>query len=299
MEFRSIFIANPARLLVRRDQLVIQQEQEVTIPMEDITSLLIESQAVTITAAALQKLADNGVTVYFCDEKHLPAALALPMNRYCRQLKLLKGQVSMKQPTRKRLWQSVVVAKIANQAKCLVYLEKDGAEDLRTMSSAVRSGDPDNLEATAAAKYFPSLFGPGFTRGEENPINGALNYGYAIVRGAVARNLVTHGLEPCLGIFHHNELNQFNLADDLMEPYRPLVDLFVASHEETWQGDLRPAHKQQLFNLTNYMMLQGEKRFRLISAIGRMVESFSRVLQQEGNQLELPTLLPLEAYQYE
>lgn len=299
MEFRSVFIANPARLLVRRDQLVIQQEQEVTIPMEDITSLLIESQAVTITAAALQKLVDNGVTVYFCDEKHLPAALALPMNRYCRQLKLLKGQVSMKQPTRKRLWQSVVVAKIANQAKCLVYLEKDGAEDLRTMSSAVRSGDPDNLEATAAAKYFPSLFGPGFTRGEENPINDALNYGYAIVRGAVARNLVTHGLEPCLGIFHHNELNQFNLADDLMEPYRPLVDLFVASHEETWQGDLRPAHKQQLFNLTNYMMLQGEKRFRLISAIGRMVESFSRVLQQEGNQLELPALLPLEAYQYE
>ncbi len=299
MEFRSVFVANPARLLVRRDQLVIQQDQEVTVPMEDITSLLIESQAVTITAAALQRLADSGVTVYFCDEKHLPAALTLPMNRYCRQVKLLKWQISMKQPTRKRLWQSVVMAKIANQAKCLAYLEKNGAEDLRALSGAVRSGDPDNLEATAAARYFPALFGPGFTRGEESPINGALNYGYAIVRGAVARNLVTHGLEPCLGIFHHNELNQFNLADDLMEPYRPLVDLFVASQQVAWQGDLRPALKQQLFNLTNYLVLQREKRFRLISAIGRLVESFSRVLQQEGNQLELPELLPLEAYQYE
>lgn len=300
MAFRSIYIANPARLSLWQEQLVIQQDRKITVPMEDISEVLIESQMVTVTAAALQKLTDYGVTVYFCDEKHLPAAMTLPMNRYCRQLKQLKGQIAMTQPVRKRMWQSVVVAKITNQAKCLAYLGKQGAEDLLYFASAVRSGDPDNLEATAAAKYFPALFGPGFTRGDGTPINGALNYGYAIVRGAVARNLVTHGLEPCLGIFHHNELNQFNLADDLMEPYRPLVDLFVASQSASvWEGELRPGLKQQLFHLTNYMILQGGKRYRLMTAVGRLAESFSRVIRKEEAQLELPELLPLEAYQYE
>ena len=112
MEFRAIFIANQAQLSVRREQLVIRQAQEVTVPMEDITSLLLESQAVTISTAALQKLAEYGVTVYICDEKHLPAALLLPVNRHSRQLKVLKGQIAMTKPVQKRLWQSVVLSLI-------------------------------------------------------------------------------------------------------------------------------------------------------------------------------------------
>ena len=298
MEFRAIFISNPAHLSVRRGQLVIRQEREITIPMEDITSLLLESKAITITTAALQELTENGVTVYLCDGQHLPAALLLPMNRHSRQLKLLKGQVSMTQPTKKQLWSRVVSAKIHNQAQCLSYLGRAHAEDLHYLSKTVRSGDPDNLEATAAAAYFPVLFGSGFSRGEDCRINAALNYGYAILRGAVARNLAVYGLEPCLGIFHHSELNQFNLADDLMEPYRPLVDLFVASHVPDDDGPLTPELKHQLFNLTNYLVEQNGKRYRSIIAIGRMVQSFSRIVQ-EGDTLELPELLPLEPYRYE
>jgi len=299
MEFRSIFIANPAQLSVRQEQLVIRQEREITVPMEDITSLLLESQAVSVTAAALQKLTDYGVTVYFCDEKHLPAALLLPMNRHSRQLKLLKGQIGMTKPTQKRLWQAVVAAKIGNQAQCLEILRRDGVRDLRELARSVRSGDPDNLEAAAAAAYFPALFGENFTRGMDCLTNAALNYGYAILRGAVARNLVMHGMEPCLGIWHHSELNQFNLADDFMEPYRPLVDLYVASHTSEWEGALTPAMKQQLFNLTNYVVRQGGKRYRMISAVGRMTESFARVITQSSQMLELPELLPLESYRYE
>lgn len=109
MEFRSIFVANPAQLSVRRNQLVIRQEKEVTVPMEDISSLLIESRAVTITAAALQELADHGVTVYICDNAHMPAALTLPMNQNCRQLKLLKSQIAMTLPTKKRTWQTATI----------------------------------------------------------------------------------------------------------------------------------------------------------------------------------------------
>ena len=299
MEFRAIFIANPAQLSVRKEQMVIRQTQEVTVPMEDITSLMLESQAVTISSAALQKLADHGVTVYFCDEKHLPAALLLPVNRHSRQLKALRGQIAMTKPAQKRLWQSVVVAKIQNQARCLELLDHPGSGDLRELARSVRSGDPDNCEATAAAQYFPALFGQGFTRGTDCLTNAALNYGYAILRGAVARNLAVHGLEPCLGIFHHSELNQFNLADDLMEPYRPLVELYVASNVSESEEDLTPRIKQQLFNLTNYMIRQNGKRYRMISAVGRMTESFARVLTQDGAALELPELIPLESYRYE
>lgn len=299
MEFRAIFIANQAQLSVRREQLVIRQAQEVTVPMEDITSLLLESQAVTVTSAALQKLAEYGVTVYVCDEKHLPAALLLPMNRHSRQSKVLRGQIAMTKPAQKRMWQSVVTAKIRNQAKCLEQLDRSGSGDLLELARSVRSGDPDNCEAIAAAQYFPALFGQGFTRDADCLANAALNYGYAILRGAVARNLVVHGMEPCLGIFHHSELNQFNLADDLMEPYRPLVDLYVASHVGNEDGDLTPKMKQQLFNLTNYMIRQNGKRYRMISAVGRMTESFARVLAQPSASLELPELIPLEVYRYE
>lgn len=299
MEFRSIFIANPAHLFARQNQLVIRQEQEVSVPMEDISGLLIESRAVTITAAALQLLAFHGVTVYFCDETHLPAAITLPIDRGCRQLKLLNGQISMSQPLKKRIWQSVVQAKILNQAICLELLNRQNAADIRQLSTQVRSGDPDNCEATAAAQYFPSLFGSGFTRSKDCIINAALNYGYAILRGAVARNLVMHGLEPCLGIFHHNELNSFNLADDLMEPYRPLVDLYVASMVPLDCPSLSPQIKQQLFNLSNYLIEQDGKKFRAISAVGRMTDSFARIVQKTDTVLEVPHLLPLQVYKYE
>ena len=299
MEFRSVFVSNPAQLSVRRGQLVIRQEEERSVPMEDLSALLLESRAVSITTAALQELTDHGVTVYLCDETHLPAALVLPMNRHSRQLKLLKGQIAMRRPTQKRVWQGVVMSKISNQARCLSLLGKEGAEELLELADQVRSGDPDNWEAVAAARYFPALFGAGFTRGEECRVNAALNYGYAILRGAVARHLVIRGLEPCLGIFHHSELYRFNLADDLMEPYRPLVDLYVASHVPDDEGDLTPAIKQQLFQLSHYLVEQGGKQFRAISAIGRMADSFSRIVQSGEGQLELPHLLPLQLGRYE
>ena len=299
MEFKSVYVANPARLTVRREQLVIAQDSEVTIPMEDITSLMMESRQVSVTSATLQKLAEYEVTVYFCDEQHLPSALLLPLNSHCRQLKVLQAQIALTKPRQKQLWQQIVAAKISNQAKCLELLQNHNYLYLRTLAKQVRPGDPANLEAMAAAFYFPNLFGVNFTRELPCLINSALNYGYSIVRGAVARNLVTRGLEPCLGVFHHSQLNQFNLADDLMEPLRPLVDLFVASKLKSEDEELTPTIKKQLFNLTNYMLKQGAKRYRLISAIGKIADSFKRALTDKSEILELPELIPLESYKYE
>lgn len=267
--------------------------------MEDITSIMVESQMVTFSASAAQQLADHGVTVYFCDEKHLPAAILLSMNRHSRQLRALKAQLSMTKPLQKRIWQSIVASKIANQSRCLELLSRPKSGDLRDLSRSVRSGDPNNCEATAAAIYFPALFGADFTRSEDCIQNAALNYGYAILRGAVARNIATRGLEPCLGICHHSELNQFNLADDLMEPYRPLVDLYVASQLDPTIKTLTPTLKHQLFNLTNYVVRQSEKKYRMISAIGRMTDSFVRTITHTGLAVELPELIALEPYQHE
>lgn len=293
MEYRNIFIANPAKLSVQRNQLVIQQEQQFTVPLEDISSILIESRQVTLTAAALSAIAEAGVTAFLCDERHLPSAVVLPTNQYCRQRKLLLAQVTLPKPLQKQLWQQIVRQKIRNQAQCLRLLKKPGAEALEALADAVRSGDGDNREAVAAAVYFPALFGENFSREQDCLQNAALNYGYAILRGCIARNLVVHGLEPCLGLHHCNTQNNFNLADDLIEPYRPMVDLYVASCVEL-TGELTPALKQQLFNLTTYLVKQGQRKYRLMTGVGRCCASLASCISEQTKDLELPQLIALE-----
>lgn len=293
MEYRNIFIANPAKLSIQRNQLVIQQEQRFTVPLEDISSILIESRQVTLTTSALSAIAEAGVTAFLCDERHMPSAVVLPTNQYCRQRKLLLAQVTLPKPLQKQLWQQIIKQKIRNQALCLRLLKKQGAETLEALADAVRSGDSDNRESVAAAVYFPALFGEHFSRELDCPQNAALNYGYAILRGCIARNLVVHGLEPCLGLHHCNAQNNFNLADDLIEPYRPLVDLYVSSYVEL-TGELTPKRKQQLFNLTSYLVKQGQRKYRLMTGVGRCCASLASCISEQSKDLELPQLIALE-----
>lgn len=299
MEFRNIYLATPARLSVQREQLVIEQAERFTVPLEDISALLIESNRVTLTAHTAASLAQHGVTVFFCDEKHLPCCQLLPVDQYCRQRKLLMAQCQMPKPLKKQLWQRVVVQKIRNQAECLRLCEKDGWQELRQMAEKVLSDDSDNREAVAAALYFPALFGENFSRGSDDPRNAALNYGYAILRGGIARNLVMHGLEPCLGIHHRSELNNFNLADDLIEPFRPVVDLYVAQNIGEEDEVLTPGQKAELFNLTNLMIRQADRKYRVMTAIGRACASLANSMTEQSLLLELPELLPTERHRYE
>lgn len=299
MEYRNLFLANPARLSVQRNQLVIEQEERYTIPLEDISTVLIESQQVTLTARAIAAMAEQGITVILCDEKHLPSCQILPMDQYCRQRKLLMAQVEIGKPLQKQLWQQIVVQKIRNQAKCLRLAGKEGAEELMRLAGSVLSNDSDNREAVAAALYFPALFGEDFTRGSDDSRNAALNYGYAILRGGIARNLVTHGLEPCIGLHHRSELNQFNLADDLIEPFRPLVDLYVAQHFSGDEEVLTPRQKVGLFDLTRYLVEQAGKRYRVMLAVSRSCSSLANSIVEQKLALELPELLPLERHEYE
>lgn len=298
MEFRNIFIANPAKLSIKDKQLVIEQSEKVSVPIEDISCVLIETPQINITSAALCELSSAGVNVFFCDEKHLPCGTLLPMNCHSRQLKILKSQLSLSKPVEKQIWKDIVKQKILNQASCLELSGKDGSEILRNMADTVNSGDTGNVEAKAAAFYFPALFGKGFFRGSDEVNNSALNYGYAILRGAIARNLVVYGMEPCLGIHHHSELNQFNLSDDIIEPFRPIVDLLVSRLGLQTDDVLNQRIKHSLFNLTNLITLQNSKRYRVISAIEQCVISLSQSFVADGNRLQLPTLLPLEEHSY-
>ena len=299
MEYRNIFLANPARLSVQQEQLVIEQAEKFTVPLEDISAVLIESQQVVLTAHAAAAMAEHGITVFLCDEKHLPCCQILPINQYCRQRKLLMAQCEMGKPLKKQLWQRIVTQKICNQAECLRLLKKDGWEDVRQLADRVLSDDSDNREAVAASLYFPLLFGTGFSRGSDDPRNAALNYGYAILRGSIARNLVVHGLEPCIGIHHRSELNNFNLADDLIEPFRPIVDLYVSQNFSKEDEVLSSGQKAGLFNLTNYLVKQAGKRYRVMLSVDRTCTALANSMAEEKMLLELPELLPLEIHQYE
>ena len=301
MGFRNIKIDSHVKLQIKNQQLLIDAGEEIQIPLEDINCILIENQTVTLSAYLLQKLADMGIALYVCDEKHLPNAVLLPMVRHSRHFKILKYQMEAAKPLQKRLWQQIVIQKIKNQALCLELLGREGAKELFAMSREVQSGDRTHVEAKAAAFYFKSMYGIGFSRGNEHIINSALNYGYAIVRGLIARSIVCYGLEPSIGVFHCSELNSYNLADDLIEPFRPLVDLYVSQHYDISEIDsvLTPEAKRGIFGIINFDMdVKGEKRI-ISNCVDMLAASYSSALQERRTDLDLPELIQLQVHRYE
>lgn len=289
-------ITTPCRISCQQGQLIVQGDVSASFPVEDLLSVLIESRQCTLTTAALAALAAEGVTVFVCDEKHIPCAITLPFARHSRQLEITRCQLRWTQPARNRWWQQIVQAKIRNQAECLAICGHCEPSSLLCKQAAgVRSGDRENREATAAALYFPALFGSCFTRGCENDArNAALNYGYAILRGCMARCLAVYGFIPWLGLHHDNTLNAWNLADDMMEPYRPVVDLFVA--EQVAQDAPLDTHlKSCLFNLLNMEIRSGSQRHSVAYAMERQVQS----LRGTEKAMALPELMPLQPHRYE
>lgn len=300
MGYRNIKIESSIGLHIKNSQLIIG-DKGVSFPLEDINCVLIENQSVMVSSYMLQEFAKNEIALYVCDEKHLSNAVLLPLVKHSRHFKMLTRQIEAGKPLIKRLWQQVIVCKIKNQALCLKEMGLDGYDKLLAMTKEVQSGDKTHVEAKAAAYYFRALYGDDFTRDNECIINSAMNYAYAIIRGLIARSIVCYGLEPSLGMFHHSELNSFNLADDLIEVFRPLVDLYVASHFDIAEvdSDLTPQIKRDLFNIINYdMSVKGDKRI-ISNCIDMLVYSYSGAIQGNRTDLELPELIPLQVHSYE
>lgn len=301
MTWHSILIGKPARLSLRQKHLLIEQEDSIPVPLEDIAVIVIEAREVVLTAPLLSALAQNGITLLTCDEQFLPCGQWLPFAQYHRSLKILKQQMNMTVPQKKQLWQQIVKQKIHNQAWLLNHSGHDiAANRLNALACGVKSGDKDFHESQAAAVYFAVLFGKQFTRTQQNAINGSLNYGYSIMRSAIARALVQYGFLPALGIHHCSELNAFNLADDLIEPYRPLIDLFAYEHANKLPENLDTTWKSRLIGLLHHQISLDGKTYSVLAAIERTVQSFQAALmEREANLLKLPEILSLKVHDYE
>ena len=293
MAWRVVGIENPARLSLRDNQLVVAQENEASLPIEDIDALILDSH-ITATSKLLTALATGGVTVVICDDKHLPASVLLPYSQHSRQAKVSRGQLAMSQPLKKQLWQQIIISKITNQADVLRQMGLDD-ELLRNYANDVKSGDTSNRESLAARVYFDQLLDDATRR---KPIwhNAAFNYGYAMVRSHIARHIAARGLVASQGIFHHNELNSFNLADDLIEPYRAAVDLYVLEklaplHIGDNDTSLTKHDRQILIDILNFSVIIDSRKVSLRYAIELTVNSFVKAIETgDSGEIILPNI---------
>lgn len=260
--------------------------------------MIVDDVRATYTHAVFLELMRAGGTVIVTGRDHLPAGMMLPLDAHHVQTERHRAQVEAGLPLKKRVWQAIVSAKIAQQGRVLEHF-RGGDEGLIAMARRVRSGDPDNLEAQAAQRYWPRLFGHDFRRGAgAHGVNALLNYGYAVMRAAVARAVVAAGLIPSLGVFHRNRANPFCLADDLLEAYRPFVDWRVRHLVNDSGGAVPPivdrTARAALLSLFNETVVVGGRRNPMLVAIELSASSLCRALTGGERVLALPAGLPLD-----
>lgn len=292
-------ISRPAKLRREHYSLAIEQEQTAFVPFEDIAIIVLNHREIQLTHPVLSACADYGIGLYATGDNHQPNGVFLPFLAHSRTTRLMRKQMDIPRPLAKQAWANIIRRKIENQTAVLRFCAKNGVDRMDSYARRVRSGDTENLEGQAAAFYFAQLFGQGFYRAEERWANAALDYGYAVLRGAIARGLVAHGMHPPIGLFHASEQNAFNLADDLIEPFRPLVDLHVAKNPAFTEGDLAPQDKAALVALLNVDVGMPQGKMSVLSAIEYAVESLARLFEQGDSELELPTLIGLHAHRLE
>lgn len=296
MAWRGLHLSQPARLSLADGQILIAREgEDLHLALEDIAWIVIDSPQVSLTTKLLSACMAAGIVITLTDETHTPSGMMLPFHRHFRQGEIARLQAALGHSLKGRLWQAIVRRKIANQALVLEIAGRPGARAIAAMARHVRQGDPANVEARAARDYFRAMFDD-FRRGDAaDRRNAMLNYGYAIVRSALARSLVAAGLLPALGVKHDSATNGFNLADDLVEPFRPVVDLAVVElvarggAPEREAGMLDLATRRELATLPLRTVCLAAERLTLLVAAERAAQSFVRALEAGlPAALELP-----------
>jgi CRISPR-associated protein Cas1 len=291
---QTLTFRSPVSLSVKNKQLVIQlkeTEQVVTRPIEDIGVVIVENQMVRMTVPLLNELAENNVAVIFCDGHAMPSSMLMTLDGNETLQEAYRYQLDATQPVKKQAWKQIVEAKIKNQSALLTKLGKEG-DMLKVYYMNVKSGDSDNREGAAARAYWSLLFGSSFRRSRDGEVpNSFLNYGYAILRAAVARALLGSGLYPAFGIFHRNRYNAFPLADDMMEPYRPFVDeLAYRLYMDGSHSELTSEVKIELQKVLFCDVEMGRVTRPLEVAVSLTTASFLKMLKGEVSKLSLPVL---------
>ena len=291
---QTLMFTLPAYLSLKDNQIVIQlkgSEQTVTRPIEDVGVVVVENAQVNLSVPLLNALVENNVSVVFCDSKQMPKSMLMSLDGNTTLQESYQYQVDASQPTKKQLWKQLVESKIRNQAALLRKLDKD-ADVLKPYFMNVKSGDADNREGLASRIYWPMLMGADFRREREGvPPNQLLNYGYSILRAAVARALIGSGLYPAFGLFHRNRYNAFPLADDVMEPYRPFVDEIVYHlYFDGATSELDKQSKGELLRILFADVQMGKLTRPLEVALSMTTASLLKVLKGEQEKMSLPVL---------
>ncbi|MCK0130846.1 type II CRISPR-associated endonuclease Cas1 [Flavobacteriaceae bacterium F08102] len=292
---RTLFFGNPAYLSTQNEQLAVtypdDDKAEKTIPIEDVGYIVLEHPQITLTTGLLMKLVQNKTAVITCDKQHLPSGFLQPLVGHSEQTERFRYQLDASVPLKKNLWKQTVIQKIENQAAHFL-LHKKNALRLKRYAKEIKCGAMGNQEALAAAFYFQNLFDlDDFSRNQKGiPPNNLLNYGYAILRAVAARALVSSGLIPSLGIFHHNKYNAFCLADDVMEPYRPFVDLVV--YDIVASGcnfeELNTNIKSELLMIPAMDVVIDGKRSPLMNAMSRTTASLYECFEGTRRKILYP-----------
>ena len=285
MPKQTIYITSAADLSVKNSQLQITFPDKGTSylrSIEDLGTLIIDHHSAHLTVPLLNRLAEQNVGVVFCNEQHTPTTMLMDLESNSMQAKHTRAQIEAGKPLRKQIWKQIVEFKIRNQSALLEKLGK-GHDPLRRYHTQVKSGDNTNREGIAAKRYWRMMFGEGFIRDRIGmPPNNLLNYGYAILRSAVARAIMDAGLLPIVGVFHRNYYDSFPLADDLMEPFRPFIDEKVFVMHQLGCNDIDTAVKREIIGLFYQELSQDE--------ISATAHSLVRIFEKEGNAMYYPTL---------
>jgi CRISPR-associated protein Cas1 len=289
------FSSKAAQLSVELGRLRVEIEGQVHHFLPDqLQSVVISAQGTTFTQAAAACLAKAGVAMVCCDEKHTPVGILQPLDQNTTTAERIALQAELSLPLKKRLWQQLIQAKLNAQGQVLRLAGKNDA-GLLAMATEVRSGDPDNLEGQGARRYWQRLFEHGGFRrvpGGESPApNSALNYGYAVLRSMTVRGICAAGLHPAFGLHHHNRYDSFRLASDLMEPYRPLIDLQVWRMGGAELKTLKPADKRKLIEALQGSVKTTKQRYQLPELVQRLCESLAQVILGNKRKLWIPGLL--------
>jgi len=289
---RVLCFENPARLSLKLEQIVVElQDTTRTVPIEDVGVVVLDHKQITITHALIDALLANNCAIVTSNDKHLPVGLMLPLDGHNLQSERFREQIEASEPLKKQMWQQTVIAKILGQAHVLGMQQIEHGNMFK-WAKDVRSGDTDNMEARAAAYYWRNMFEKdSFIRDPQGlPPNNLLNYGYSIVRAMMARALVGTGLLPTLGVHHHSRYDAYCLADDIMEPYRPFVDMKVL---EMWNkggvtSDISSEQKRELLGITTMDVNISGHCSPMMLAIQTTAQSVQKCYSGEARKIIYP-----------
>ncbi len=280
-------------LHTRHNKLVVEKEDVKTeIPYQDIHSIICHGLGFRYSDAFVKACLHHKIPITFCDEKHMPLGMLLPMLQHTDAANRIEIQTSATLPRKKQAWQQIVQAKLRYQGDLLKLLGMDSdALKLQVLAQNVLSADTTNNEAQGAKIYFEAIFGEKFIRSDEtNAINAKLDYGYSVLRSSVARAVVDVGLLPSFGVFHSQRINPFCLIDDLMEPYRPMVDSLVLAFTSKYgiESTLTPTEKKLLMQIPTSAVTHSQESIEFTFALRLYVMSYVQFLAREKPQIEFP-----------